>query len=431
MPGKPLPEWAVVARREFVERVRTVWFIVVTLLGPIGMAAVIVLPAWLSVKSAEKEVHIQMVDRTGEDLAHWMNEAVAAVGANYVIEPVPDAKSEAEQEELRKELRKRIANETIDGYLIVPKDALDGQPARYFGINATSQILKINLTRIVSYAVYRTRAEQRHIDPVTFAQLVAPVTVTTKLDNGVTEEATSGTASFIVGYAVMFILYMAILLYAVNVMRSVVMEKTSRVVEIMVSSIKPRALMLGKILGVGGVGLFQLSIWAAIALILLRFREQVLGLFGVEGAGSVAMPSLTVGAIALVLAYFLLGYFFYSSLYAAIGAMVSSEQEAQQAQTPIVLLLVIPVVCVQLVSSDPRSSAAEILTLIPFSSPVLMPMRYLLGGATTTDVALSLAILVLATWLAVFVAARIYRIGILMYGKRPSLRELGRWIRHS
>jgi ABC-2 type transport system permease protein len=203
------------------------------------------------------------------------------------------------------------------------------------------------------------------------------------------------------------------------------------VVEIMVSSIKPRALMLGKILGVGGVGLFQLSIWAAIALILLRFREQVLGLFGVSGAGSVAIPSLTVGAIGLVLAYFVLGYFFYSSLYAAIGAMVNSEQEAQQAQTPVVILLIVPVVCVQLVSSDPRGSAAELLTLIPFSSPVLMPMRYLLGGASIGDVALSLAALVLSTWLAIFVAARIYRVGILMYGKRPSLRELARWIRHA
>jgi ABC-2 type transport system permease protein len=134
--------------------------------------------------------------------------------------------------------------------------------------------------------------------------------------------------------------------------------------------------------------------------------------------------------MAIVLAYFVAGYFFYASLYAAIGAMVNSDQEAQQAQTPVVLLLIVPVLCVQLVASDPRGGAAEVLTLIPFSSPVLMPMRYLLGGATGLDVLLSLGVLVLSTAAALMLAARIYRIGILMYGKRPSLRELARWLRY-
>jgi ABC-2 type transport system permease protein len=228
----------------------------------------------------------------------------------------------------------------------------------------------------------------------------------------------------------MFILYMAILLYAVNVMRSVVLEKTSRVVEIVVSAAKPRELMLGKIIGVGGVGVFQLVIWAAIALVLFRYRGELLGLFGVPGAAGFELPPLTPGDIAVVLAYFLGGFFFYASLYAAIGAMVNSDQEAQQAQTPVVILLVIPVVCVQLVAGDPRGAAAEVLTLVPFSSPILMPMRWVLGGARATDLALSLALLLAATAVVVWLAARIYRVGILMYGKRPTLRELGRWIRY-
>ena len=222
----------------------------------------------------------------------------------------------------------------------------------------------------------------------------------------------------------------AMLLYAANVLRSVVMEKTSRVIEIMVSSVKPRSLMLGKILGVGSVGLFQLSIWAAMGFLLLTYRTQLLGMFGVSG-GHFSVPGLDIGTLVIVLSYFFVGYFFYSSLYAAVGAMVNSEQEAQQAQTPIVLLLIIPVLCVSLIANDPRSSAAAVLTLIPFSSPVLMPMRYLLGGASITDVAVSMGLLLFATAAVVWLAARIYRVGILMYGKRPSLRELGRWIRYS
>ena len=144
-----------------------------------------------------------------------------------------------------------------------------------------------------------------------------------------------------------------------------------------------------------------------------------------------SLPPIGAGDLAVVLLYFALGYFFYAALYAAIGAMVSSEQEAQQAQTPVVMLLIIPVVCVQLVTNDPRGGIAQVLTLIPFSSPVLMPMRYLLGGATPMDLVMSLGILALSLVGAVALAGRIYRVGILMYGKRPTLRELGRWLRYS
>ena len=127
----------------------------------------------------------------------------------------------------------------------------------------------------------------------------------------------------------------------------------------------------------------------------------------------------------------LIGFFFYASLYAAIGAMVNSEQEAQQAQTPVILMLMVPMICVQLVANDPRGGSAQLLTLLPFSAPILMPMRYLLGGATGGEVAVSLLILALSTWVVAVLSARIYRVGILLYGKRPSLRELGRWIRYS
>ena len=157
---------------------------------------------------------------------------------------------------------------------------------------------------------------------------------------------------------------------------------------------------------------------------------QILGLFGMDARSELPIPDVGVAEIAIVLAYFFAGYFFYAALYAAIGAMVNSDQEAQQAQMPVVLLLIIPVLCAQLVVSDPRGAPAEVLTLIPFSSPVLMPMRYLLGGASQADVGISLAILLASLAGAVFLAARIYRIGILMYGKRPSLREIARWLRY-
>jgi ABC-2 type transport system permease protein len=387
------------------------------------MAALMLLPAWLGKRAADDKVVVEAVDRSGRGLTTAINAAVPMFGGKLELREVPPTTSEAE-------LLERIRSRAIQGYLVIPPDVLDAGEVVYRGDNATSFAFQIRLNQLLNAAVMGERARRAGLDAGQVVSLLRPVEVDAKQTTG-EGKAKSATESYLVGIAVMLILYMAILLYAVNVMRSVVQEKTSRVIEIVVSATKPRSLMLGKVIGVGCVGLLQLSIWAGVGLLLIALRGQILGAFGVSGAEGFAMPPLAVGDAALSLLYFLLGYFFYSSLYAAIGAMVSSDQEAQQAQTPVVLLLIIPVACVQLVANDPRGGAAQLLTMIPFSSPVLMPMRYLLGGATPAEVALSLGILALSMAGAVVLAARIYRVGILMVGKRPTLRELARWIRYS
>jgi ABC-2 type transport system permease protein len=142
------------------------------------------------------------------------------------------------------------------------------------------------------------------------------------------------------------------------------------------------------------------------------------------------MPSLSVGQLAIVLACFVLGYLFYSAMYAAVGAMVSSEQDSQQAQMPINFLLIIGIVAITAVTNDPRGDTAVVMTNVPFWSAMLMPMRYVLGGATLGQVGISLAILLVSTVIVARAAAKIYRVGILMYGKRPTVRELFRWLRY-
>lgn len=416
------PDWLVIARREFLERVRTAWFIAVTLLGPIAMVGLIVVPAVLAATSGADDVRVQIVDHTdrlGEPIATGLQLQ------GWKAEVVPRDTTEAV-------LLGRIRDEAIDGFLTIPASVLDDDPARrgdvtYQGDNATSQMVVMRLAGTVNAAVLTSRFVGIVPDE-RLPAMIAPVGFEPRHTTGETS-GTSGTAVFLIGYAVMIVLYMAIVLYAVNVLRSVVQEKTNRVVEIMVAAAKPRALMLGKILGVGAVGLVQVGVWAAMGVLSMTYRAELLGVFGVE-AGAWSVPPIGLDVVAVVLAYFLLGYFFYAALYAAIGAMVSSEQEAQQAQTPVILLLIVPMMCMQLITNDPRGTAAEVLTLIPFSAPILMPMRYVLDGATATSVAISLVLLALSTWLAAWLAARIYRVGILMYGKRPSLRELGRWIRY-
>lgn len=414
-----LPDWVVIARRELLERLRTPWFIVVTLLGPLLMVALVVIPVVLG-RVGDQTARVQIVDKSGK-LGEPLRAALVA--EKWRADVVP-----ADTDE--KELRARIREDRIDGYLIVSAEAPTGGTYVYKGDNASAEHIMRSLNKVIYAVVLASRSKALDIADDKMTQLLAPVDFTTRHSTG--EEGgdeSSGLAAFLVGYVVMFVLYIAIVLYAVNVLRSVVQEKTNRVVEIMVAASKPRALMLGKILGVGAVGLLQVTLWAVMGVVTINQRGALLGMFGVD-AGGWSVPPMDAADVAVILIYFLLGYFFYASIYAAVGAMVSSEQEAQQVQAPVAMLLVIPVLCVQLVSGNPRGTAAQVLTLIPFSSPVLMPMRWLLGGATTLDLVMSLAILVASTLVTARIAARIYRTGILLYGKRPGLREILRWLRH-
>jgi ABC-2 type transport system permease protein len=409
----------VIARREFLERVRTKWFVIGTLLGPIFMIALILIPALLA-RTGGEEAKLQIIDRSGAgaQLGAALATGFGAQGWKAtVIDDTPEAA-----------LLDRIRDKDINGFLIVPADVLTGGEVIYQGDNASSQAALIKLHQVVTAVVMVRRGALAGIADDQLAKVIAPVNISAKHTTG-KAEGTSGMAVFFLGYAVMIILYMAILLYAVAVMRSVVEEKTSRVIELMVAAAKPRALMAGKMLGVGAVGLVQLSIWLVMAGLSMKFRGAMLGSVGL-GGGGVELPPLEIGQVLVILTYFVLGYFFYASLYAAVGAMVSSEQEAQQAQTPVVMLLIVPMTCMQLVANDPRGGAATLMTMLPISSPILMPMRYLLGGASLAEVLISLVILIGSMLLVLRGAAKIYRVGILMYGKRPGLAELWRWLRY-
>jgi ABC-2 type transport system permease protein len=214
-------------------------------------------------------------------------------------------------------------------------------------------------------------------------------------------------------------------------MRAIVTEKSSRVVELLVAATKPRAMMSGKIAGVGAAGLVQIGIWFVLAKIGMTYKTELLHLFGATNDEKLSlMPSMSDSQLVVVLIFFFFGYLFYSAMYAAVGAMVASEQDSQQAQMPITFLLVIGMVAIMAVTNDPHGRVAGIMTMVPFWSPMLMPLRYFLGGASGTEVAISVVILAVSTVIVSRIAAKIYRVGILMYGKRPSLRELVRWVRY-
>lgn len=238
--------------------------------------------------------------------------------------------------------------------------------------------------------------------------------------------------ALVVGFVGAFILYIVILIYGVQVMRSVLEEKTNRIVEVIVSALRPWQLMLGKILGVGAVGLTQMAVWMLMGVLVSTFGIPALVASNpaLADVGNLSEHLPALGGIVLFLAYFVLGYFLYASLYAAVAAMCSSDEEAQQAQIPVTILIVAPIVILPYVLEDPDSTVAMAIALFPFFSPVLMYPRYV-AGAPLWEALLSLLLMAVTIVAVAWVAGRIYRVGILMQGKRPTLPEIWRWVKEA
>ncbi len=406
--------WAIV-RREFVERVRTRWFWVGALLGPVLFGVVFFLSGQLGRGGGLKRIAV--VDATATQVGARIAEQLARSG-NWATE-VPAAPGAIDS------LTAQVRAKRLDGFLIVTDAALDSGKVEYRGANVFAG--KGALQRPVGEALTVVRLQRAGVDPRLVARASIPLRLETcKISRGTTC-GESAAQSFSLAYFMGIILYTAILLYGINVMTSVLEEKTTRIVEVLVSSLRPFQLLLGKVLGVGAVSIFQFLIWGVAGRLLLARRAPL-------AAGEAAdelfqMPHVTGATFAVFMAYFLGGFFLYSAMFAAVGAMSSTEQEARQAQQPVAWMLVLSFISMFAMLNDPGSTLAVTLSLIPFSSPVAMPVRWAAGNLPASELALSLAILVAGIVAVTWIAARIYRVGILMTGKRPNLKELVRWVR--
>ena len=420
----------VVIRREFVEKVRNKWFVISTVLGPLLMASFIVVPILMAERGASRRV-IRVVDATSDGFGARVVDVMRPplpIGAELVPVALERVVSVADS------LTALVGEKKLDGYLIVTDATVADGSVEYRGKNVSSITDMQLLEGVLRQEVLTARLGRAGVGREVVASAQIPVRLQTVSIRGgkVTEE--SGTSAFVLAYAVWIILYMSILLYGVQVMGAVVEEKTSRVIEVLVSSLRPFQLLAGKILGVGAVGLFQLSIWAVSALVLFRRRDLLLEIVGARSGGMVqvgGLPAVSVATLAIVLAYFLLGYFLYAAMFAAVAAMSNSEAEARQAQMPVVMLLVIPTILMVGILQQPDGGMAVALSLVPFTSPIAMPVRWAAATVPLGEIAASLAMLGLALVVVIWITARIYRVGILMYGKRPSPRELWRWVRAS
>jgi ABC-2 type transport system permease protein len=420
----------VITSREYVERVRTRWFLFSTVFGPAFFAVLMILPAVITrrTKASEDVSRIVVLDATGREVGRRIADglSIGMIGdtaRTQVQELTTDRLAPAESSATR-----AIVRGELTGYLVLDSAALDGRRVRYAGRNASAEADMEMLRRVVRESVMETRLEMAGVERQRSAALVR-----TQLDfelERITDRGRGGSAKVSVFFALIIVvmLYMALMLYGQAVLRGVMEEKQTRVAEVVVSSVPPWQLLAGKVIGVGAVGLTQLAVWVSSAILLMRYRGPILEKFGAS-AMSFTPPDVTVGMGLVLLLFFVAGYVFYSSLFAAVGAMVSSEQEAQQALMPIILLLVSSFVFFQPILSKPTSGLAHTLSWLPFSAPIVMPLRMAVIPVAGWEVAVALISVAAGSYIAVWVAARIYRTGMLMYGKRPTMRELARWLR--
>ncbi len=418
-----------VIRREYLERVRTKWFVVATVLGPVFFGALMILPALISSrdKASAGGTNILIVDATGVGLGERVASRLAGGidgGAKSPPVSVVAADAVAPAESLA---TRRVMSEELKGYLVLDSLTVAGSKARYSGSNTTAIFDMQRIERAVQREVMAMALEKNGIDPD-----VARTVLSTSV-NVATERLTkagrggSGTLSFIVGIAVAFVLYTTIFIYGLNVLRGVLEEKQSRVAEVVISSVPASRLLAGKVIGVGGVGLTQLGLWLGMSFVMYQARQPILKFFGAAQV-PMGLPDISLGLGLIVFAFFVLGFMLYAGLFAAVGATVNSEQEAQQAQMPVVLLLITSIMFLQNILTQPDSMLSRVLSMLPFSAPIVMPLRMTVAPVPPSEVAIALLSVSLGAVGSVWLASRIYRVGLLMYGKRPSIREVFRWV---
>lgn len=440
MADSPSKLWTIV-KREYLERVRSKWFVIATLLGPILFAALILGPTLMTRQNPATTAlyNVTVIDATTTGLGERVAQLIG--GGKYANQYMPEvsvvpARGLAQAESA---VMQDIRNQRASGYLVIDSETVAGRSATFVGRQADSQTDMLQVESAIREGIIGMRLEQRHLSPeqIDSITIVSPILHTRQLGH-VAHGAVSDSKALLAMF-VAFFLYMSIMLYGQSMLSGVIEEKLTRVAEVVLSSVRPSTLLAGKVIGVSAVGITQQVIWmlGSLGLLLLNNTSHTPapGQLGEGKLSSLATAVLAATKLvpafwlALVVFFFILGVVFFGSLYAAVGSTVSSESEARQAAQPVTLLLILTVVFIGPAVNDPNSTLAQVWSLLPCSSPILMPLRMAISDVPMTQVVGSIVILIASCIAAVWLAARIYRVGLLMYGKRPTFAEMARWVR--
>ena len=431
----------IIIAREFLQRVTKKSFIITTILFPVLMIGLMIAPALIMAFSTTETKEIYVIDHSGIVAQNLKSsDEVSFVIAD---EGAPDT------------LR---THGNSYGVLFIGNNIVEkpGNVQLYTG-EASSMAVERTITSQMEEIIKDEKLKQYNIENINeiLRNVETTVTLQTFRTDSDNEESTSSSSmvSYAIGTLLSLVLYMFLLMYGQMVMTSIIEEKNNRVLEVMVSSVKPTQLMVGKILGIGSVAVTQIAIWgvlisSAVGILLPMLRPaDIMAQATALNAGTLDSSASNVDAdllgviaaagnvayivklFALMAAFLLGGFLFYASMFAAIGSAVDNIQDASQLQTAAIMPIIIALVISMSVATDPNSPLAFWTSLVPFTSPMIMMMRIPFGIATW-EIALSLGILYISIIGMIWIAAKIYRVGIFMYGKKPSLKELIRWINY-
>jgi ABC-2 type transport system permease protein len=399
-----------IAKREYTERIRTKGFLIATILIPLLMGGGLFGVATLASK-AKATAHIAVLTsqlQLGDDLKQQLQNGK---DSQMTVDILPASTSHAV-------LDQEMANKELDGYLaIVPAKVAGQRPTFDFKPRSTADIATSSaLEEALHHVLTREYLAAKGFSSTETSALMEPVTLNVIEGNGKRGDSKT---SFYVAYTLFLLMYMVVLLYGMNVARSIIEEKTSRVFEVLLATITPDELLAGKIVGVGAVGLTQVGIWLIAAGLL---AAQM----GLASGVSLSVPQGVFFAV-----YFALGYALYSSVAAALGAMTNSEQELQQLNMFMMIPLFFSLLMLQPIVTNPNSMLSRIVSQIPFCAPLLMNLRVSISMPQPWEIALSIGLILITIYAVLWVSSRIYRVGILMYGKKPNLPEILRWLKYS
>ena len=422
-----------VARSEFLRRTRSKGFLILTLVAPLALLAFMGVAGAMgyAAMTSGGAKRVAVVDGTGR----LGPRLVAASDADLAFTLLPDEAA----------AQAAVEREEADGYLLLPATALDSAgTARYASAESGGILFAERLGGALADAARAERVAAAGIAPGVAAALDrAPRLQTVRITaEGTAADGTAG--SYALGFGMGIAIYLVVLIYGQTVMQGVLEEKQSRILEVMASAVRPFDLLMGKVLGIGAVGLLQMAVWVAIAAAGTTVAGAAIG--AVVDPAAIDLPAeatddqmlqaldlailtFSPALLAAFLVFFLGGYLLYASLFAAIGSAVEQTQEAQSLTVPVMLPIVLSFVGLQFVLNSPSSPASVALSMTPFLSSVMMPARMAVAPVPAWQVLGALVLLAAAFVGAIWLSARVYRIGILSYGKKPTLRDLARWVR--
>ena len=441
----------IIIQREYSTRVKKKSFIIMTILGPILMAALFIAPAWIATMEDNEVKTIAVLD-SSYLFRHSMQQT-ETIRFTYI------------KNKKLNEIEKVMNDSNYYAVLFIPQNILASQRVELSSTKQPSLPVKMHIKNCISREIELLKLAKSNIDPALLESIKTDINISTiKLEADGSKVKTSTELNSVVGLVSAILIYMFIFMYGAQIMRGVIEEKTSRIVEVIISSVRPLELMMGKIIGVAMVGLTQFALWIILTFALVSAAKGILmpdkpmdmqtlqmnsimnnpavGNDMTAGSGQPqidpneielafeAINSINYGTMLLSFIFFFLGgYLLYGALFAAIGGAVDSDADTQQFMMPVTIPLILGVVVLQGAITNPEGPVAFWFSIIPFTSPIVMMAR-IPFGVPIWEIALSAALLILTFIACTWLAAKIYRTGILMYGKKVNYRELYKWLRY-